>query len=311
MALSGLKIQKLLSKTNCKECGSNTCLAFAMKLAAKKAELSECPYASDEAKEILGAASEPPVRSLALGADESVKLGAETCLYRHEKTFVNQTAIAININDTDSAEHIDMTLTQVKDYVLERVGEELLIDMVAVTQKGQDAAAFASLAKKAYEVTGKPLVLRSDDAQSLAAAASAVKGSRSVLASATADSAEMLVNAATEGGHVLAVSGANLDELVSLTAKIKDGGFNDLVLDFRTFSLAERMQTNSIARRAALRNSYKPLGYPSLCFVEEADPLQAVADITTEITKYGGICVLPAFNAALISGITGIQPYNT
>ena len=32
--LTGLQIQKLLPKTNCKECGSNTCLAFAMKLAA-------------------------------------------------------------------------------------------------------------------------------------------------------------------------------------------------------------------------------------------------------------------------------------
>ena len=57
MALSGIAIYKLLPKTNCKECGCNTCLAFAMKLAAKKAELAECPYASDEAKAVLGAAS--------------------------------------------------------------------------------------------------------------------------------------------------------------------------------------------------------------------------------------------------------------
>ena len=39
MALTGLQIHKLLPKTNCKECGSNTCLAFAMKLAQKKASL--------------------------------------------------------------------------------------------------------------------------------------------------------------------------------------------------------------------------------------------------------------------------------
>ncbi len=67
MALTGLQIQKLLPKTNCKECGSNTCLAFAMKLAAKKADLSQCPYASDEAKQVLGAAAEPPVKGVALG----------------------------------------------------------------------------------------------------------------------------------------------------------------------------------------------------------------------------------------------------
>ena len=67
MALSGLAIQKLLPQTNCKECGSNTCLAFAMKLAAKKADISECPYASDEAKKALGLANEPPVKSVMLG----------------------------------------------------------------------------------------------------------------------------------------------------------------------------------------------------------------------------------------------------
>lgn len=39
MALSGLDIYKLLPKTNCKKCGSPTCLAFAIKLAMKKASL--------------------------------------------------------------------------------------------------------------------------------------------------------------------------------------------------------------------------------------------------------------------------------
>ena len=184
MALTGLKIQKLLPKTNCKECGSNTCLAFAMKLASKKANLSECPYASDEAKQILGAASEPPVKALSLGPDKALKLGEETCLYRHEKTFVNQTALAVNVNDTDSAGDIDKVLGQVKDYVLERVGESLIVDMVCVSQKGNDKDAFVSLAEKAWKVTARPLVLRSDDADSLIAAAAAVKGSGSVIYSA-------------------------------------------------------------------------------------------------------------------------------
>ena len=114
MALTGLQIQKLLPKTNCKECGSNTCLAFAMKLAAKKADLSQCPYASDEAKQVLGAASEPPVRCIGLGTDRSLRVGGETELYRHEKTFVHQTAIAVNVSDTDSPEELERTLRLVR-----------------------------------------------------------------------------------------------------------------------------------------------------------------------------------------------------
>ena len=138
MALTGLQIQKLLPKTNCRECGSNTCMAFAMKLAAKKAEIAECPYASEEAIRVLGAASEPPVRGIALGPDRTLKLGEETVLYRHEKTFFHQTAIAVNINDTDSSAMIEETLTAVRDYRLERVGETFRIDMAAVTQRGAD-----------------------------------------------------------------------------------------------------------------------------------------------------------------------------
>src|ERR1035437_3932348 len=129
MALTGLQIQKLLPKTNCKECGSNTCLAFAMKLAGKKAELKECPYASEEAKRVLGAASEPPVKGIALGANQDVKLGEETVLYRHEKTFVHQTALGVNVNDTDAPATIAATLEAVKSYTLIRVGQTLTIDL--------------------------------------------------------------------------------------------------------------------------------------------------------------------------------------
>jgi len=67
MALTGLTIFKLLPKTNCGECGVPTCMAFAMKLAAKNAELAACPYASEEAKKTIGAASKPPIRLVKIG----------------------------------------------------------------------------------------------------------------------------------------------------------------------------------------------------------------------------------------------------
>ncbi len=305
--MTGLQIQKLLPKTNCKECGSNTCLAFAMKLAAQKADLSECPYASDEAKQILGAASEPPVKGIQLGPDKSLKLGEETVLYRHEKTFVSQTALAINVDDNAPAEQIDATLKQVKNYVLERVGEILTIDLVCVTDKSGDASTFAATAKKAYETTGKPLVLRSKDAKPLTAAAEAVKGSRSILASATPETAEELAKVAAENDHALAINAPSLNELVTTTAKIKDGGFNDLILDFSTFSLAERFQTNSIARRSALKDSYKPLGYPSITFAESGDIVDDALLAINEITKYGGILVLPEFDAAILSTLMTLR----
>jgi len=301
MALSGLQIQKLLPKTNCKECGSNTCLAFAMKLAAKKADLSECPYASEEAKRVLGAASEPPVKQIALGPDGGLKLGGETVLYRHEKTFVHQTALAVNVNDTDDPMATDATLAAVRDYTLVRVGETLRVDMVGVTQRGADVAAFVALAKKAWQVAQRPLALISDDAGALAAAAAAVKGSGSILVSATSATADALVAAAKENGHALALTAPDLNELVALSARVKEGGFNELALRFRTYSAAEQFQTSTIARRAALKDSYKPLGYPSVRVLEEGDAVATATAGVMEICKYGGVCVLPKFDAALLS----------
>ena len=308
MALTGLQIQKLLPKTNCRECGSNTCMAFAMKLAAKKAEISACPYASEEAIRVLGAASEPPVRGIALGPDRMLKLGEETVLYRHERTFFHQTALAVNINDTDSPDMIENTLTAIRDYRLERVGEIFVIDMAAVTQRGADVNAFTALATRAWKITGRPLVLRSESLAALRAAAIAVKGSRSVLATATPETFDELRNVAEANDHVLAVTAPDVDSLFRSAAKLRETGFQDMLLQFQTSSLAEQFQTNSAIRRAALKDAVKPLGYPFLRFLHDTDDLLGIAaGAITEIDKYGGICVLPVFDPALMAALMTLR----
>jgi acetyl-CoA decarbonylase/synthase, CODH/ACS complex subunit gamma len=311
MPLTGLQIQKLLPQTNCKECGSNTCLAFAMQLAAKKTDLSKCPYASEEAKKILGAASEPPVKLIELGADRSLKLGEETVLYRHEKSFAHRTAIAININDTDSREEIDRALKGIKEYRLQRSGEELGIDMVSITDKSGAAEPFIRLAQQAYEATHKPLVLRSCHPEALIGAARTVQGSRSVLASATAESADRLRPIAQECEHALAITGEDLNGIVSLATKLKQDGFNNLLLDFQTGSLSEKLQTHSIARRAALKSNIKALGYPGIHFLKSNGWENGLWDLTaaavTEICKYGGICVLPSFDPAQLVALLTLR----
>ena len=298
MALTGLQIQKLLPKTNCKECGLNTCLAFAMKLASKKVELAKCPYASDEAKKIIGAASEPPVKGIKLGPGENLKLGEETVLYRHEKTFVHQTLLAVNINDTDSPGYIEETLLSIRDYNVERVGEQYEIDMIAVTHKSDDINTFTALAKKAWETVQRPLVLYSSDVKALTSAAMVVNGSHSLLASATMETADELKGIAASNGHVLAVTAPDLDGIIELTKKLKNDGFNDLIMQFQTHSLAEQFQVNSIARRMALKENEKSLGYPSITFLGSGDYSDDMVLAFNEIIKYGGICVLPSFDPA-------------
>jgi len=300
MALSGLQIQKLLPGTNCKECGSSTCMAFAMKLAAKKAMLSECPYASDEAKQVLGAASEPPVKGVKIGTDVSSPLGEETVMYRHEKTFVNKPIIAVNLDEGS-----DLSLAEkIRGYRPMRVGEELFIGAIAITQKSN---AFADYAGQVYEKTKLPLILQANDIASLDKASQAVAGSRSVICcSSLAKSGQLpqlteeIVKIAKRDNQALAVTAPDVDGIFDVTVKIKESGFNDLLIEYQTHSLSEQFQTSSIARKAALKKNIKALGYASLRFINTGNDMDDITCAVTEIDKYGGIIVLPRFDPAVL-----------
>ncbi len=307
MGLTGFQIQKLLPRTNCKECGSKTCMAFAMKLAARKAEISQCPDASEEARRVLGAAYEPPVQCVKLGPDKALALGDETVLYRHDKTFVHQTALAVNVDDDAAPEQNEATLAAVSEYCLERVGEQLFVDMVAVSQRGGSVGPFVDLARRAHEVTGRPLVLKSGDPRALRQAAEALAGTGSVLASGTPQSAAKLWPVARDNGHALALTAPDLDQLVGLTREVRDAGFKDLVLQLDALSAAERFQAMSVARRLAIKQSYRPLGYAFIRFVEAAGLNRGTVEAVGEIVKYGGICVLPALDAAQLATLMTLR----
>ena len=97
MALKGLDIFKLTPKTNCKDCGNATCMAFSMKVAQGGIELSKCPHLSEEALATLGDATAPAMKKITLGKDDALTLGGETVLFRHEKTFVSKNLFAVTV----------------------------------------------------------------------------------------------------------------------------------------------------------------------------------------------------------------------
>lgn len=307
MALTGLQIQRLLPGTNCRECGSNTCLAFAMRLAAKKAELALCPYASPEAQRILGEANEPPVRTISLGRGGKTLIGGETVLYRHEKSFVNPTALAVNLCDDESSAAVQETLEKIRDYTFRRVGENFGVDMVALTQRGDDGASFLSLARRALDLTGRPLVLRSGSLESLREAAASFSGERCVLCAQSPETARTLAPVAAEHGHALSIRAEDIDGLVACASGLREKGFHDVVLEMPSHTLAEGFQANSLVRRAAIKNGVKPLGFPFIRFIENGDMLEETVGAVTEIAKYGGICVLPSFDPALLSALLTLR----
>ena len=141
MALKGLDIFKLTPKTNCKECGSPTCMAFAMKVAQGAVELSKCPHMSEEALATLSEATAPPMKTIKVGTGEAeYTLGGETVLCRHEKTFVSKPRYAVSICSAD--EDIDAKLEAAKKVDYDRIGERMHVEMLYLSycaDKGVDA----------------------------------------------------------------------------------------------------------------------------------------------------------------------------
>ncbi len=308
MALTGLQIQKLLPKTNCKECGSNTCLAFAMKLAAKKAEVSECPYISEEAKQILAAQSEPPIRTVSLGeGPRAFQAGGETVVYRHEKTFVNQTGLGISIQDSLENTEIERRVGEVASYSLERVGETLRPNFLSVEWCSGSLERFVEVLEKVSSIWQGPLAARTRKGEVLADVARRFSGKRILLASATAETISTLVPIAKETQSVLALGASTLDGIVAMAEKAREEDFRDLYIDLQADSLCEHLQNNTILRRAALKSGVKSLGYPIITYVDSGDAMDDAVEAGIEIAKYGGMVVVPNFDPAVFVSLLALR----
>jgi len=295
MALTGIEIFKLLPKTNCKECGLPTCLAFAMALASGKAELAACPYVSDEVKDKLAEASAPPIRPVKMGAADAVKtIGGETVQFRHEKTFFNATIIAGLLTTAMSDAEVDQKLAAFMKMQFERVGLNLRPEMFAIKDLAGDAGKFAALVKKVMAGSDALILLVSEKADVLKAGAEAAKERRPILAYATAANADAMGALAKELGLPLVAKAEGYDALAELTTKLTGMGLKDLILDAGARQIKQVLQDNIAFRRAALTAKFRPFGFPVLnCVAEMTDDLMMQALYASVcIAKYSGIVVL-------------------
>ena len=298
MGLTGIQIFKLLPKTNCKECGVPTCLAFAMNLASGKAELDSCPYVSDEAKEQLAEASAPPIRPVAIGAGvRAFKTGGETVMFRHEKTFYNPTGIAAMVNSDMDSKALDKKLKEWNALQYERVGVNLRPELVALKDVNGDKATFAGAAKKIAEESEFGLILMSNNVDALKAGIEPTAFKKPLLYAATNENADDMGNLAKEKGLPLAVKADNMENLIALSDKLTDMGLKDLVLDSGSRETKQVFEDQILIRRAPLRTGNRSLGFPTITFpCEMAGNLDMETVIAAMlIAKYAGIVVLSDF----------------
>ena len=295
MALTGIQIFKLLPKTNCKECGVPTCLAFAMNLASGKAELDSCPYVSDEAREQLAEASAPPIRPVAIGKGvREAKTGGETVLHRHEKTFYNPTMFAGIITSDTPVEEVQAKLKVWNALQYERVGFNLRPELAALKDVNGDADAFAALAKLIAETSEFNLVLMSEDEAVISGAVAVAGFKRPLIYAATESNVDAFGKIALDNELPLAVKADSIDGVIALTEKLTEMGLKDLVIDSGSRDLKQALEDQVAIRRAALKDGNKALGFPTIVFpCEMASNLDMEALIAGMfVAKYGGIVVL-------------------
>ncbi len=293
MALTGIQILKLLPKTNCGECKFPTCLAFAMALAAGKTELELCPHVSAEAKAELSDASAPPIRQLSIGVDDyAVKIGGETVLFRHEKTFFNKPGIAVLITDVMDDDEVERRLSGLEYFQYERVGVTMKPEIAAVKfTGGRDR--FLEIVKKA---AARPcsLVLMCGDAAVMKEALDIARDKKPLIYGATMDNHEVFGTLAKDFGLPLAVVGKGFDETADLTGKLTAMGLKDLVIDTSSRGVREAYTDQVAIRRAALVSKFKPFGFPTITFPCEMteDPMKETLIASLFVAKYAGIIVL-------------------
>lgn len=301
--MTGIEIYKYLPRTNCKECGFPTCLAFAMKVAQKQADISLCPHLSQESKEILEAAARPPIALVSFGRNKTVAVGNETEIFRHERTFYHPPGLVIRIKDTQPLEEVLPLVKQIADYNVERAGLNLSLDGFALANESRNAENFRKLAETVNSNTDLPLVLMSAEPATMHPALDRVAENRPLLYAATRDNWQDMARLAADFRCPLVVSEPQgLGQLAELVEAVRQKKVEDIILDPGKLGFANSVDTLTQLRRLAIKKRYRPLGYPIITFpgdttgsIEEETMLAA-----QHIAKYAGVIVLDHFSPGAI-----------
>jgi acetyl-CoA decarbonylase/synthase, CODH/ACS complex subunit gamma len=303
MALTGLEIYKLLPQTNCKECSFPTCLAFAMKLAAKQAELKACPYVSEESKAKLEAASAPPIRLVEIAGEEGkLAVGNETVMFRHEKTFYHRPGLFLRLKDSLPLEELKKQAAAADAYKADYVGIPLTLDGFAVEATG-DPAAFAAAVKAVRSVSKKPLILLASAPEAAKAGLEAAQGVRPLLHAANSGNWQAMADVAKAAKVPLAARADTLDELATLTQSLTQAGLEDLVLDPGVIGPKDSLEKLTTLRRLAVKKNFRPLGFPIITFPGASGKADEVLLAAEHIAKYAGFIVLESFDPASLYGL--------
>jgi acetyl-CoA decarbonylase/synthase complex subunit gamma len=293
MALSGLEIYKLLPRTNCKKCGYQTCLAFAMQLAKKAVALEKCPFVTEQVRGVLEEASMPAIRLVEIGTGEQkAPVGNETVLFRHEEKFYHPTAIGFILEDDLTQTALDLALAEISGLNFERVGQKIGVNLIALRQKSSDKSRFINCLAKIREQVPLGLVLMPASYDSADEALKICAQDRPLVYCPDRARLHDFATLCKSYNVSLAFGGKDLNDLSATAKKTSQEGFDNIVLDITADTTNERLWQLTQIRRFAIKKNDRSLGFPTMVFVETEDEDQMICQASTFLVKYASILLL-------------------
>ncbi len=302
MAVKGTDIVKKLpdlGKKNCKECGFPTCFAFAMKLASGGATLDKCPHLSPEVTEELEDALSPAIKLVTVGTgDNALQVGNEEVVFRHDKTYVHPTGIGLLISDTEDSAKVDEKIKKISDLQFDVVGINLKADLLALKCDSGKKDTFLALVDKVCKSTGVPFMLICEDADILLAARDICADRRPLLYPVTKNNIDKIIPAIKEKPGPLGVKADSLEELIPLTTRLKEEKIDEVVIDPGSKDLMEAINDQTFIRRAAIKQGFRPLGYPTIAFpgTLAKGELKEILVASALVIKFAAVLILTDFD---------------
>jgi acetyl-CoA decarbonylase/synthase complex subunit gamma len=233
-------------------------------------------------------------------------------MFRHEFTYINPTAIAIDVTDELPEAELLERVKKTENFSYEYIGYTLKLNMIAIRSTSNEPETFKAAVKKVAENTGLPLILCSLSANVLEAGLMAVPNGKPLLYAATMDNWKDMAELALMYHCPLVVSAPNdLSLLTSLAKTLLAYGVEDLVLDPGTFAndgLADTLNNFTMLRRAACKNGEALAGFPLLGvpMVAWAEKGEAADEIVKWREAYlAGMLIVRYADALIIHGADG------
>jgi acetyl-CoA decarbonylase/synthase complex subunit gamma len=300
MPIAGSEIVKMLpGKKPCRDCGFPTCFAFAMKLASGGATVDKCPYLSEEVKAKLLDLLAPAIKLVTVGSGENaLRIGNEEVIYRHEKTFVHLPGIALLISDKEDNAKVEGKIKKIKELQFPWVGVNLKANLLALHFESGDKGKFLALVKKVHNSTDVGMILISEDVDVLFAARDICADRHPLVYPITKENIDETIPKIKQSPTPIGLHAHSVEELIPLTTKLKEAGIEELVLDPGSKNLPEAIRDQTFIRKAALKQGFRPLGYPTIAFPAfmAKDGLKEMLIGSAFVDKWASIIVFSDFD---------------